>query len=77
VQLLHAGVQNGTTMGLAPEKLSIRAFLQGLSQGCFENRFLQKRGSAQATKQSENCWPDANLPNAPVASGRRRLGVSL
>jgi hypothetical protein len=42
VSLLHACNLLATT-GLTSEKLSFQAFLQSLSEECFENRFMQER----------------------------------
>jgi hypothetical protein len=55
VQPLHEGVQNGTTMGQTHWKLLIQMFLQGLSQGCFENRLGHNADLLQATKRVGFC----------------------
>jgi hypothetical protein len=69
VQPLHEGVQNGTTTGQARLELPIQAFLEGMSQGCFENRLEHNAEVLQATKRAGFCWTNASqgphsLPNA-------------
>jgi hypothetical protein len=55
VQPLHGNVQNGTITGHAHWKLPVQAFLQGLYQGCFENRLTHNTELLQATKRTDFC----------------------
>jgi hypothetical protein len=72
---LHAGVQNGTTTGQARWKLPIRLFLQGLPQGCFENRLGHNADLLQATKRTSFGWADAHKDLPRPSDGGVRTGL--
>jgi hypothetical protein len=67
---------NGREDWLHRWKLPNQTFLQDLTRHCFKKRFMQERGSTQATKRAENCWRrtngDARAPRSITTIDRFR-----